>query len=273
LLLVFGLSLGDTSRLAAQTLAADRFLELASPHPVWNGVELDQYLATSNALALASPTEIARVLPSVLEHTRSGNEAHLRAYAAGLLVAISLRQDRVEVLYSSSAEISSLLTDSDPVIQRAAVEVTNLVIGRPGTNSQPYMSALIAGIQNPTTPECIGVAMSMALLGGFGAVDPKGVMAVLTFFSRKDLTIVTRIRIMRPPPFGAPDLPEEVGQLLTKGMDDPDARVRTTAVTTFANSYRRYHHLATDRVERMANDPQEDPQVRQLAKDALKSER
>jgi hypothetical protein len=269
LLLVFGLLLGGVTCLAAQTLAADHFLELVSANLTGNEMERDQYLATSKALEVAPAAEVARVLPSVLQHTSRANEIHVRAYAAGLLISIAQRGDAAGLLSPSSEEISSLLNDADPLIQRAAVTITTHIIRKPGTKDQTYLTALIAAIRNPLTPQYIGVAMSTPLIGGLGSDDPKAVISVLSFLNRNDLTVLTRIAIMRHLTIAIANLPDEVDQLLTKGMDDPDARVRAAAVAAFAHSYRRNHHLAKDRVERMVNDPQEHPQVRQLAKDAL----
>ncbi len=60
-----------------------------------------------------------------------------------------------------------------------------------------------------------------------------------------------------------------MNQTLTRELDDPDPWVRATAVTTFADSTTEYHALAQNRVEAMANDPQENAQVRELAKEAM----
>ena len=66
-----------------------------------------------------------------------------------------------------------------------------------------------------------------------------------------------------------PGLPAEVNQALTKELDDPDPWVRAEAVATFADSTTEYHTMVQSRVETMANDPRENVQVRELAKEAM----
>ncbi len=202
---------------------------------------------------------------------RVGSEAHVRAYAAGFLFSISMRPDGADLLSSKSDDISSLLVDVEPGIQRIAVAITDSVIAKPQTNTQPYMSGLMAGIQKPQTPQDIAVQMAGPLLV-VGSGDTRALKRVLDFYNRADLTAETRKQILN----GEDNLTrlpvEEAAQLVSKGLDDPDPRVRVSAVIAFARSKSTLHDLAKDRVDRMAKDPQEHPQVRELAKKALAGE-
>lgn len=89
------------------------------------------------------------------------------------------------------------------------------------------------------------------------------------FLNRDDLTPSTRMELVHE--FGVDPVPEEVTQYLVARLDDPDARVRAAAVVSYADSTTAYHVAARDRLQRMANDSLENPQVRQLAKQALAS--
>jgi hypothetical protein len=267
LLIVFVLSLGSSSYLLAQGLTADRFLEGVSARPVGDQVEKDQYLAAYQALNIAPPAEVERVLPTLLQYARSGDEVHARLYAAGFLLAIAIRLDGADLLSSKSEEISSLIVDSDPSVQQGAAAITDFVIGKPVTNKQPYLSALQKALQMRRTPQDAGVNMVGPLLT-FGRSDSDSVKSVMVFLQRNDLTVSTRIQLVHQLGVG-PDLPKEVNQYLVGELDDRDPHVRAGAVASFADSTTSFHVLAKDRVESMANDPQEIQGIRELAKGAM----
>ena len=267
LLVMFALSFSGSRLLTAQESSADRFLERVAAHPAGDEMERDQYLKTAIAFADASSEEAARVLPSVLQHARRGNEIHVRVYATGFLLAIAQRPNGADLLSSNSDDISSLILDADPTIQRTAIATMDFVIGRSGTNNRPYLSALAAGIEKAQTPQDIAVEMAGPLIA-VGSGDPRAVKAVLGSLRRDDLSVSTRMEILH----GVATmgyLPREVAQLLGRNLDDADAKVRAAAVIAFAMSNSTFHDLVKDRVEKMAKDPTENPQLRQLAREAL----
>jgi hypothetical protein len=102
----------------------------------------------------------------------------------------------------------------------------------------------------------------------FDRSDPGALKSVLAFMQREDLTRSTRVDLVHHLGDVA-GVPTEVNQVLTKELDEPDPRVRAAAVVAFADSTTEFHTLAKDRVARMANDPQENAQVRELAKEAI----
>jgi hypothetical protein len=192
LLIVFILSLGSSSCLLAQSLTADRFMAGVAARPVGDQVEQDQSLKVVKSLRIASPAEVQRELPSILQYALSGNEVHVRAYAADFLAVIALRPDGADLLSSSSSEeILSLILDANPETQRAAVTVTYFVIGKAGANQQRYLSAFEAVIARAQTPQDIDVQM-VPLLSAFGSGDPSALKSVLNFMHRDDLTVSTR---------------------------------------------------------------------------------
>jgi len=270
LLIVFVLSLGTSSYLLAQSLTADRFLAGVSAHPVGDEMEHTKADEIAAYLRSASRPEVESVLPAVLASVRSGGEPHARLYATEFLIVIAMQLDGADLavlLSSSSEEISSLIVDSNPEIQKMAVDISGFVIGKAGTNNQPYMSAMQTAIQRLQTPQDAGVNIIVPLLT-LGRSDPGALKSVLAFLQRDDLTASTRSQLVYQ--LGeSPGLPEEINQYPVKGLGDPDPSVRASAVVAFANSTTEYHTLAKDRVERIAVDSQENPQVRQLAKEAL----
>jgi len=263
-LIVFVLSLGSSSYLPAQSLTAESFLKGVSARPVGDQVEQDQYLAAYQALNTAPPAEVQRELPSILQYALSGNEVHVRVYAVGFLTAIAIRPDGAALLSSSSGEIASLILDANPVIQKMAVFVAFWT----GPNEQRYVSAFEAAIERAQTPQDTDVQM-VPFLARFLSSDPDVSKSVLDFMHRDDLTVSTRIDLVH---FlgNLPDLPNEINQTLVKELDDPDPRVRAAAVAAFSDSTTAaYHTLAKSRVESMANDPQENPKVREMAQEAI----
>jgi hypothetical protein len=268
LLIEFLLPLGSATCVAAQGLTADRFLARVSTRPVGDQAEQGQRLAVSQALTTDSPAEVQKELPSILQYALSGNEVHVRAYAADFLAVIASRPDSTVLLSSaSSEEILSLILDANPETQRAAISVTYFAIGKAGANRQRYLSAFEAVIARAETPQDIDVQM-VPLLSVFGSRDPSALKSVLDFMRRDDLTVSTRSDLVHLLCVD-PGLPKEVNQALAKELDDPDPTVRAAAVDAFAESTTDYHTLAKGRVEEMANDPQESPQVRESAKQAL----
>jgi hypothetical protein len=279
LMILFSLPLGSAIRLPAQSLSADRFLEAVSAHPAGDQAERDQSMKTADALNSASAAEAERMLPSIMTHVRVGTEEHARAYAAGFLLIIAIRPDGAALLSTRSKEIASLLVDADPGMQHVALAVTDYVIAKGETNKQPYLSALQTAMQKTQTPQDVGVGIISPLLK-FSHNDPAALKSVLAFLQRDDLTPSTRRELVHSlgTDFG---LPEEVDQYLARELDDPDPTVRAAAlvayadstmaaqVVPFADSKTSFHALARERVERIANDPKENPQVRELAKQAI----
>lgn len=267
LLVLVAVWLSGLRPLTAQDTSADRFLERVAKHPTGDETERDQYLTMATALDNASSADVARVLPSVLQHARGGNEIHVRVYATGFLLGIAQRHDGADLLSSNSDDISSLILDADPTIQRTAIATTDYVIGRSGTDNRPYLSALMVGIQKRQTPQDIAVEMAGPLIS-IGSADPNAVKAVLDFLRRDDLSVATRTEVLHSVATIG-ELPREVAQCLSKSFDDPDPKVRAAAVIAFAMSNSTFHDLVKDRVEKMAKDPTEHPQVRDLAQQAL----
>lgn len=268
LLLAFAISLGGSTRLKAQSLSADRFLDGVSAHPVGDQAERHQSGEISHALIEASPEEVERVLPVVLRYSRPGNEAPVRGYAITFLLGIAARPDGADLLSSKAAEISSMIADVNPVFQTSVVSIAEILMMQPATNNKPYVTALKAAIQNRQTPQDVIAERMIRFLSTFGQSDPDVMKSVLAFLHRDDLTSSTRSDLVRELSV-VPRLPEEVNQYLVKSLDDPDPSVRVAAVVAFADSTTEYHILAKNRVEKMASDPQENNQLRELAKKAL----
>jgi hypothetical protein len=267
LLIMFVLSLSSSTWLVAQSLSAERFLEGVSAHFVGDEVERAKSSEIAEALNIASPAEVERVLPVLLRYTHDGNEVHVRGYAAGFLLMIAIRPDGADLLSSRSEEISSLISDANPAIQNGAVAITDYVIAKPVTNKHPYVSALEAAIQTTKTPQNVAVGMVGPLLYA-RSVDSNALKSVLDFMHRDDLTADTRRELVHS--LGVVDgLPEELTQLLLKELADHDPTVRAAALVAYADSTSAFHTLGKPLVEKIANDPQEHQQVRELAKQAI----
>lgn len=267
LLSIVGLAMSNSSRVSAQGLSVDQFLQGVSVHPDGDEAEQRRSGEIYQFLASAPPAEVKKELPTALQYTRSGNEVRERLYAVLFLTAIAIRPDGAERLSASSEEISSLIVDSNPGVQRGALVVMDYVIAKAGTNKQPYLSALQTALQKTQTPQDAGEQMILPLLI-FDRSDPGALKSVLAFMQREDLTRSTRVDLVHHLGDVA-GVPTEVNQVLTKELDEPDPRVRAAAVVAFADSTTEFHTLAKDRVARMANDPQENAQVRELAKEAI----
>jgi hypothetical protein len=256
----------------AQNLSADSFLDRMSAYPVSDEVAQNESDEIYQSLYSASSVEVQRLLPTVLHYTRIGNEVKVRLYAVLFLTAIAMRPDGAALLSSKSEEIASLIVDSDLGVQRGALAVMDYLIGKAGTDNQPYLSALQTAIQNTQTPQDAGEQMAETLLT-FGRKDPGVLKSVLTFMRREDLTRSTQIDLVSHLGL-VPGLPTGVTQALVKELDNPDPWVRAAAVAAFADSKTEFyttefHILAKDRVATMASDPHENPQVRELAKEAI----
>jgi len=267
LVVVLVLSFGNSIRLVAETLTAERFLENVAARPVGDAVEQDQSAKIYEDINGASPDEVKRELPTLLQYARLGNDAHVRGYAVLFLTAIAIRTDGAQLLSSNSEDISTLIVDANPGVQKGALAVMDYVILRPPTNNQVYVAALEAAIQKNKTPQDVAIGMVGPLLS-LRSVDSNTVKPVLDFMHRDDLKADTRRELVRNLGVVA-GLPEEVDQLLSKEFDDPDPTVRATALVAYSESTTAFHTLSTGRVARMANDPQELPQVRELAKEAI----
>jgi hypothetical protein len=264
LLIVFVLSLCTSSYLLAQDIPADRFLADVSAHPVGDEAEQKQFLEASQSLGNAPAAEVKRELPSILQYALAGNLERTRVYSVVFLNAIAMRPGGAALLYPSSEEISSLILDSDPGIQRGAVSVAFWA----GPNQPRYLSAFEVAIERAQTPQDIDVQI-VSFLARTGSSDSDSLKAALDFMHRDDLTVLTRRQLVH---FlgNLPELPDEINKVLVKELDDPDPGVRAAAVAAFSDSASTaYHALAKNRVENMANDAQENPEVRKLAQEAI----
>lgn len=267
LMSIIGLAMSNSSRVLAQGLSVSQFLQGVSTHP--NGDEVEQRRSGEiyQFLASAPPAEVKKELPTVLQYTRSGNDIHARRYALLFLTAFAIRLDGGDLLSANSEEISSMILDLNPDVQRGGLVVMDYVLAKAGTNKQPYLSALQTALQKVQTPQDAGEEMIFPLLV-YNRSDPAVIKSVLAFMQREDLTLSNRLGLMHELS-NVPDLPTEVNQVLTKELDDPDPRVRAAAVIAFADSTTEFHTLAKDRVARIASDPQENAQVREKAKEAI----
>ena len=263
LLIAFALSVASSGFLPAQSLTAEGFLKGVSARPAGDQVVEDQMLAVSEALNTATPAEVQRELPSIVQYALGGNEVRARKYALVLLNSIAIRPDGAALLFPSSNEISSLIVDIDPGIQKVATSIAFWA----GPNLPCYVSAFKRAIKSARTPQDAGVQM-VSSLARIGSEDPEALKTVLDFMHRDDLTVSSRIDLVHF--LGVlPGLPLGINQALVKELDDPDPWVRAAAVASFADSKTEYHALAKGRVESMANDPQENPQVQEKAKEAI----
>ena len=272
LLSIVGLAMSNASRVSAQGLSVDQFLQRVPAHPDSDEVEQRRSSEIYQFLASASPAEVKKEIPILLQYTRSGNDIHARRYALLFLTAVAIRLDGGELLSASSEEISSLILDSNPDVQRGAIVVMDYVLAKAGTNKQPYLSALLTALQKTQTPQDSAKDTIGPLLA-YDQSDPAVLKSVLAFMQRDDLTLSTRLDLLHE--LGdMSGLPAEVTQALVKELDDPDPRVRAAGVVAFAHSTNEFytidfHTLAKDRVARMANDPKENPEVREKAKQAI----
>jgi hypothetical protein len=200
-------------------------------------------------------------------HLRSGSKAPERGYAAVFLYMIAIRPDGAALLSAKAEEISSMILDTDPQVQRGALLAMDWVIGKPETNNKLYLSALQTALQKPQVPQDAGLEMIGPLLT-FRGSDPDALKSVLVFLHRDDLTASTRMELVHE--LGVDHaVPEEVNHYLVKLLDDPDPHVRASALVAFADSTTAYHTLGKDRVQRIGNDPQEIQGIRELATDAM----
>lgn len=295
------LLLGGSTCVVAQSLDVEHFLQGVAAHPVGDQAEQDHALELVQALNLASPAEVEEVLPVLLQYSRPGKEIRARLHSALLINSIAIRPDGADLLSSKAEDLSALLVDADPRMQKVAVYIADYLIGRPSTNNKPYISALAVAIQNPQTPQdaCVNGIVPLLTSGGG---DPSALRAAVEFVHRDDLTAATRTELVHELP-DLVGLPEQVSQYLVNRLDDPDLHVRAMALVSYSDSIVKsraladeqkhpdprfgpdansamaaeavldsktaFHILAKDRVERMAHDPHEDPRIRALAKQAL----
>jgi hypothetical protein len=271
LIFIVGLATSKSSTVLAQSLSAVSFLNGVSANPVDDQAQRDLSRQVYRALNGESRSELERELPTILLYTTSSNEVHARLYAVLFLTSIAMRPDGADLLSINSEEISSLIVDANPTVQREALAVMDYVLAKAVTNKRPYLRALEAAIQSVQTPQSAGGEIIVPLLI-YNHDDLAVVGFVLAFMRRGDLTVSTRLDLLHHLS-DVPNLPREVNQALAGELDDPDPRVRAAAVVAFAESTTEFHALALDRVARIAKDPQENAQVREKAMQALAGKR
>jgi hypothetical protein len=261
------LILGGSRILPAQSPPAISFLDSVSTHPAGDEVERDRAGEIGTALNTASRLEVESVLPGILEHTRIGTESHARLYTLMFLLGIAMRPDGAELLSHNSDELSSLITDSDPAIQTTALAITDYLLANPATNKARYMAAMQTVVRRPETPQDLAEPIVEIFLT-FGRNEPDNIKTALVFLQRDDLSASTRIALLSHLA-SVPGLRPEATHFLVKELDASDPAERAAAVAAFADSTSEFHALAEYRVEEMANDSQENPSVRSLAKAAI----
>lgn len=284
LLVVCLLLLASATCLPGQELSADQFLDQVSAHPVGDQVERDQSLRTDMALNAGPASEVERVLPSIFQHVRSGNETRVRGYAGMFLLGIAIRPDGRVLLASHSADIAPLLLDADAGIQHVAIVITDWAIDN--QNSAAFLPALAKAMQQvrprqaasnsgpaPYDPANDDTANIAGLLLRFGSNDPANVEEIHAFLTHSGLTPGAKIAMLNALG-GMGDLPEEIIQDLLRFYADPNLHVRVQAIMAFANSgsgayATNFHKQAKNSVEQIAADENENPKLRQLAIDAL----
>ena len=197
------------------------------------------------ALIIAPPADVKRVLSAVLRYTRPGNQVNVGAYALRFLLGITARPDGADLLSSKSEEISSLIADVNPGFSGRYRQHS----GNPDDATRNEHQTVCGGFDSrgtePENPQDVIADRMIRPLLTFGLSDPRAVKSALAFLHRDDLTASTRSDLVNM--LGTvPGLPEEVNQYLVGRLDDPDPHVRAVAVVSYADSTTAFHTAAKD---------------------------
>lgn len=293
--------------LEAQASSIEQFLNHVANTPVRDSTESTQIGEEGDLLSKAPRSEVEKVLPTLLGYTSNTSaNPHARQIAALFLLGVAMRGDAADLLSSHSAQMAQLLTDSDPVIQRVTLTILPWLIGpNGGQNGKVYVPALLTAVRNPVSPQD-NAAQTAFLLLYLGPGDPDVVAAVHAFLTRNDLNSDAKIQTLRTLTVML-NLPDQISQDLCSRFNDSDPHVRVAAIIAYSdaalqrksattylsgtdpipsedpvaaavrrkvfseilNSKSTFFNEAQKRVEQIAANENENPKLRQLAKDAL----
>lgn len=224
--------------------------------------KFEDVLKVTDRIAGARPEDITNALPSIFQ-ALAHQDDNVKIDAAFALTVISRRLDSARLLQDYIERIGNLFDSSDPRLQGTpAVVFLNLKPAPP----QEVVPLLLAFLKRTDRdPQAQGSAV-FALVRI--APDNLKVVAAIQEFLARPLDKSTRIGVLNA--LGNPNAndPQLIAAVMSH-LEDADPGIRFTAVQTIMRIGQPALERADRILERLANAPNQPPEVRDAAKEAL----
>jgi len=213
--------------------------------------------------AQAAPAEeISRALPwisTALAH----QDDQVKLVACAALLAISLRPDSAALLRAHIKPIGDLLVSPNERLQGIGVEILGYLKPLPPPEAAAPMLAFLKRTDANTTAQA-GVA---GFLMKYAPDNPENVGAVLNFLDRP---LDTQARIQALQALGTqPVTDPNIIDRVVAALDDRNSRTRFAAAEVLPRMGRRALLQAQPELERLAEDPDQPDDVKEIARKAL----
>lgn len=209
------------------------------------------------------------VIDAVLDSTDPSQKPWTKLQATLLLRPIAFRDDGPELLSSQLARLESMLNDPAHLLSAQALLVLQTIGYRRPPLIWPILEAALRGSEvNNRTGVGPGIATILLFMGPHGDDVTEH---VAEYMRRPDITddqLSTTILGIN----NSPVIPALLTGELVRCLDRPNEQVKTHALEGIARSTPEAKAAARVRLQKMANDSQETPNVRRMAADVLEKQ-
>jgi hypothetical protein len=224
--------------------------------------KFDELMRVEEQIAGLQSEDVTRSLPVVF--TALGHrDLDVRVYASSALFAISLRPDSAALLKDRLGPIGDLLSESDPRLQGIATMIILNLKPAP-----PEAVTLLLNYLKRIDSDQDAQGSAIFTLVRIAPEKPEVVAAILQFLSRP---LEKRSRIGALNALGYPGVRDaRVISMVIAETDDPDQGIKLTAIQSISRMGKDAVRQARPVLQRLAEAPQETPEVQAAAKEALR---
>jgi HEAT repeat protein len=224
----------------------------------------DEVERVQGRISAMTADEVAKALPTVLAVLASDNP-NVKRYAAGALLAVSLRPDSAQLLRGYITPIASLLNSPEDYLQRGALAIFAFLKPAPPAEVFPYELTFLK-----RTDRDSGIQVgALGMLLRYRPKDPEVVQVVQNFSSRP-LEAGTRMHVIDAIGLSATDEPR-FQELILHSLDDPSPGVKVSAINALNRMGKDVLMKAEPVLRALEHNPEQHPEVRAAASKALKS--
>jgi HEAT repeats len=222
----------------------------------------EERMAVMHQIQAAPADDISKALPAIFA-ALAHQDIRVKLDACAGLLAISLRPDSAALLRTHIKPIADLLSSPDARLQWGGVEFLGYMKPLPPPEAAAPMRAYL----KRTDADSRAQAGAVGFLVRHAPDNPENVGVVLNFLDRP-LPVDARIAALNA--LGTPKVrdPNIIDRVIGS-LDDRDSKIRFTAADVVPRMGRQTLLLAQPKLERLARDPNEAPDVKEEARRAL----
>jgi hypothetical protein len=248
-----------------QTPGLQKFFQLLVEH--YNPVALPKYedvLKVTDQIGAARPENISRALPSI-ELALAHQDDNVKADAVLALFAIGLRPDSAALLKDYLKPIANLLNSPSARLQLSVTQVLGMLKPEPPPEVSPALLSFLKQTDRDPLAQAGAISALVRIAPGKQGVDE----AIKGFLGRPLDQQSKEAALNALGNSRGEDV--QLIELVIGALNDPDPGIRLTAVQVLRRIGRNAVLQAEPALHEVIEHPDESPQVRAAAREALQS--